>query len=96
MAYFVKTKRRLAIAIIVSLCWFVNCLQNYGLNLELGQLQGDILINAAISNVTGFFACFMSYPVLLYAKRKPAQIGGFALTMFASGIYVYIDGHVAL
>ena len=38
MAYFVKTKSRLIQAIIVSLCWFVNCLQNYGLTLELNQL----------------------------------------------------------
>ena len=36
LAYFVKTKKRLAQAVIISLCWFVNCLQNYGLNLELG------------------------------------------------------------
>ena len=31
----------------------------------------------------------MSYPVLLYAKRKPAQIMGFSLTMFASMGYVF-------
>lgn len=91
LAYFVKTKTKVFQAVIVSLCWFVNCLQNYGLNLELGQLQGDILINAAISNVTGFFACFLSYPVLLYAKRKPAQILGFTLTAIASAAYNFAD-----
>jgi hypothetical protein len=62
---------------------------NYGLNLELGQLEGNVLTNAAISNVTGFFACLMSYPALLYAKRKPAQIMGFVLTLVSSLAYVF-------
>eukprot|EP00347_Sterkiella_histriomuscorum_P003320 403364737 len=89
--YFIKNKTRLIQAVIISLCWFVNCFQNYGLNLELGKLQGDILINSAISNLTGFLACYLSYPVLLYSKRKPAQIIGFTITMFASGIYVFVE-----
>jgi len=76
-------------AVIVSLCWFVNCLQNYGLNLALGNLEGDILINSAITNATGFGACLISYPILLYAKRKPAQIIGFSLTLLASMGYVF-------
>ena len=33
----------------------------------------------------------MSYPVLLYSKRKPAQIMGFCLTMVASGAYVFVE-----
>ena len=33
MAYFFKTKTRIVQAIIISLCWFVNVLQNYGLTL---------------------------------------------------------------
>lgn len=37
----------------------------------------------------------MSYPVLLYAKRKPAQILGFSLTMLASAGYVYA-GNIVL
>lgn len=57
----------------------------------MGHLEGDILINAAISNATGFIACLLSYPVLLYAKRKPAQIIGFSMTMVASIVYVWVD-----
>ena len=89
MRYFIKDKSRITEGIVVSLCWFVNCLQNYGLNLALGSLEGNILSNAAISNVTGFCACLISYPILLYAKRKPAQIIGFGLTLAASMSYVF-------
>ena len=89
MGYFVKNRVRLFQAIIVSLCWFVNCLQSYGLNLALGNLEGDILINSAITNGTAFGACLISYPILLYAKRKPAQIIGFSLTLLASMAYVF-------
>jgi OCT family organic cation transporter-like MFS transporter 4/5 len=92
MKYFIKNKRRIVEGTVVALCWFINVMQNYSLNFELGHLEGDILINSAISNVTGFFACFLSYPVLLYAKRKPAQILGFSLTMIASLIYIFVSG----
>ena len=91
MGYFVKDRSRLSQAVIVSLCWFVNCLQNYGLNLALGNLEGDILINSAITNATGFGACLISYLILLYAKRKPAQIIGFSVTLLASMGYVFAD-----
>jgi len=79
------------ITVIIALCWFVNILQQYGLNFALEKLQGDLVINAGISNSTAFFACFLCYPVLLYAKRKPAQIIGFSLTMIASFLYVWTD-----
>ena len=55
------------------------------------KLQGDILINTGISNSTAFFACFLCFPILLYAKRKPAQILGFCLTLIASMAYIFID-----
>lgn len=74
--------------------WFVNVLQQYGLNFEMTHLQGNILINTGISNGTAFFACFLCYPILLYAKRKPAQIIGFSLTLIVSLLYVLIDNEV--
>ena len=47
------------------------------------------MINSAITNGTGFAACLLSYPILLYSKRKPAQIYGFLLTMIGSFCYIY-------
>ena len=93
--YFVKTKRRQMQAIIVCLVWFINVLQNYGLNFELGHLQGDILVNSAISNITGFVGCYLAYPVLLYAKRKPGQIIGFTITLIGSFAYIFLDSMYA-
>ena len=41
--------------------------------------------------MTGVVACLLSYPLLLYARRKPAQILGFTLTLVGSGAYIYIS-----
>lgn len=74
--------------------WFVNIFQQYGLNFQLEHLPGELLINSGISNGTAFIACFLCYPVLLHAKRKPAQLIGFCLTLLASGAYIFVENEV--
>lgn len=50
-----------------------------------------MLVNAAISNGTGFLACYLSYPVIMFTKRKPSQIIGFTLTLLSSFFYMFFE-----
>lgn len=91
LKYFVSTKFRFMEICIVSLIWFTNIFQNYGLSLEINRLGGDVRINATIVCMTQFLACVMAYPVIKTQKRKRAQIIFFFLTGGASFLYMFVD-----
>lgn len=67
---------------------------NYLLNFELGNLEGEILINAGISNITQFGACLLSIPVVIYFKRKPTQIIAFSMVLIGSLGYIFAEDMV--
>jgi hypothetical protein len=52
MKYFVSSRSRFAEISIVSCIWFANIFQQYGLAFELNHLQGEVVVNAAITAVT--------------------------------------------